>query len=374
MHVGIDFTSVIYGRGVSRYTQNLSRSLAQLPEIQLTLFGYSLRQKDVLETQAEKIPGVATQFLRLPTSAIEKLWQFGLKPVSGYIPNLDVFHSWDWVQPPDKNIPIVSTIHDLAILKFPKTAHPAILKAHERSWKMLKEHRSHIIAVSQTTKTDIVKLLGYPAYMVHVVHEAVPEEFLKAADSVTEEQELLIKEKLVLNRPYIFFVGTREPRKNLTRLIQAWQPLASEYDLLIAGESGWDESDLAAKQYKYQPRFLGRITDKALSVLYANAEVFAFPSLYEGFGLPILESFHHGTPVVTSNNSGMIEVAGNAAEFVNPESVESITLGLQKILNETTEEQKKRLQRMIIRQQMFNWETTARETVAVYKQAIQDFK
>lgn len=374
MHVGIDFTSVIYGRGVSRYTHNLARSLAQQSEIDLTLFGYSLRQKDVLEKQAKKIPSAKTKFLQLPTSAVEKLWQFGLKPVSSYIPNLDVFHSWDWLQPPDKNIPIVSTIHDLAMLKFPETAHPKILKAHENSWKKLKKHRSHIIAVSQATKNDIVSLLGYPAYMVHVVHEAVPEEFIRSADSVTEEQETLIKEKLVLNRPYIFFVGTREPRKNLLRLIEAWQPLASEYDLLIAGDSGWDNSDEAASKYKYQPRFLGRITDKALSVLYANAEVFAFPSLYEGFGLPILESFHHGTPVVTSNNSGMLEVAGNAAELVDPESAESITQGLQKILNETAEAQKKRLQRMIIRQQMFKWETTAKETIEVYKQAIREFE
>lgn len=374
MHVGIDFTSVIYGRGVSRYTHNLARSLAKQPEIDLTLFGYSLRQKDVLEQHAKKILSAKTKFLHLPTSAVEKLWQFGLKPVSSYISNLDVFHSWDWLQPPDKTIPVVSTIHDLAIIKFPKTAHPKILKAHETSWKKLKEHRSHIIAVSQATKNDIVKLLGYPAYMVHVVHEAVPEEFIHSADSVTEEQEAFIKQKLTLNRPYIFFVGTREPRKNLLRLIEAWQPLATEYDLLIAGDSGWDNSDSAAHTYKCQPRFLGRITDKALSVLYANAEVFAFPSLYEGFGLPILESFHHGTPVVTSNNSGMLEVAGNAAELIDPESVESISAGLEKILNETSEAQKKRLQRMIIRQQMFNWETTAKETIDVYKQAIRDFE
>ena len=380
MHVGIDFTSVIYGRGVSRYTQNLAQALAQNPEVQLSLFGYSLRQKDSLYKAASKVTQainnspVATKFLQLPTFAIEKLWQLGFKPVSKEIRNMDVFHSWDWMQPPDKNIPIVSTIHDLAILKFPETAHPKILAAHETSWKILKQNRSHIIAVSQATKTDVVKLLGYPAYMVHVVHEALPEEFIYAANSLTEEQEEKIKEKLVLNRPYIFFVGTREPRKNLKRLIEAWQPLAPQYDLIIAGDLGWDNSDSAATEFKYQPRFLGRITDKALSVLYANAEVFAFPSLYEGFGLPILESFHHGTPVVTSNCSGMAEVAGNAAELVDPESVESITQGLQKVLQENVAEQQKRLQRMIIRQQMFNWDKTARETIAVYKQAIQDFK
>jgi len=373
MNIGIDFTSVIYKRGVSRYTMNLARELANLPEVNLTLFGYSLRQKKQLQLQANKIPAARSKFIQLPTTAIEKLWHFGVKPVSSYIPNMDIFHSWDWIQPPDKNIPIVSTIHDLAMIKFPETAHPKILNAHERSWAKLRENNSHIITVSQSTKRDVVRLLGYPSYMVHVVHEAIPEEFLIAADSITQEDEDIIINNLTLNRPYIFFVGTREPRKNLLRLIQAWQELAGEYDLIIAGDQGWDQTDKDAEQFKHQPRFLGRVTDKELSVLYANAQVFAFPSLYEGFGLPILESFHHGTPVVTSDNSGMIEVAGNAAEFVNPESVESITKGLKKILNENSDEQKKRLQRMIIRQQMFNWKTTARETLSVYKQAIQDF-
>lgn len=373
MNLGIDFTSVMYARGVSRYTMNLAKALAKNNEIDLTLFGYSLRQKDELERLAAKIPNTKTKFLRLPPTAIEKLWDFGVKSVSSYLPNLDVFHSWDWMQPPDTNIPIVSTIHDLALLKFPKTAHPRILKAHEKSWKKLKEHKSHIIAVSQATKTDVVELLGYPSYMVHVVHEAIPGEFLTQAYSLTEEKELEISQKLVLNRPFVFFVGTREPRKNLLRLIEAWQPLAKEYDLLIAGDNGWDESDSDSIQFKYKPRFLGRVNDLELSVLYANASVFAYPSLYEGFGLPILESFHHGTPVVTSNNSGMIEVAGNAAELVDPESVESITKGLEKILGENTEEQKKRLQRMIIRQQMFSWDQAARKTIEVYKQAIKDF-
>lgn len=373
MKIGIDFTSVIYGRGVSRYTINLARELSLNNEVDLTLFGYSLRQKNQLISAAKKIPGAKTKFIGLPNTAVEKLWQYGLKPVTSYLPNIDIFHSWDWLQPPDKNIPIVSTIHDLAILKFPQTAHPKILKAHEESWKKLKENHSHIITVSQATKKDVVRLLGYPSYLVHVVHEAVPQEFIDTADAITEEEEQIIKNQLVLNRPYIFFVGTREPRKNLLRLIEAWQDLALEYDLIIAGSEGWDETE-SLEQFKYNPRFLGRVSDKQLSVLYENAEVFAFPSLYEGFGLPILESFHHGTPVVTSNNSGMVEVAGNAAELVDPESVDSIKEGIKKILNENSEEQKKRLQRMIIRLQMFTWKNTARETLAVYKQAIEDFK
>ncbi len=386
MKIGIDITPAIYHRGVSRYTVNLAKNLNKEMGVSLSVFASSLRQSSQLKATAKDIfsfsPEISTQaslnekckVLPYPQSLLEKMWQLGLNPVSNYLKNLDVFHSWDWIQPPDKNIPIVSTIHDLAILKFPETAHPQILRAHKRSWAKLKENKSHLIAVSRATKKDIMELLGYPAYMIHVVHEALPEEFRKVSDAITEEIAFNVKNRLGLNKPYILFVGTREPRKNLLRLIEAWQPLAEDFELLVAGNEGWDQVEEKAKQFKYEPRFMGRVDDQELSVLYSYASVFAYPSLYEGFGLPILESFYLGTPVLTSDNSGMIEVAGNAAELVDPESPADITRGLRKILNENKEEQQKRMQRMIIRQQMFDWKKVAQETVEVYKRAIEDFK
>lgn len=373
MHVGIDITSLIYHRGVSRYTSNLALALSREPDIQLSLFGYTLRQKNDLEHFADTITTENKKILSLPQTIVEQLWKFGLLSVKKQLPKIELFHSWDWIQPPDKTIPIVSTIHDLAILKFPETAHPQIVSAHQRSWDVLKKNKSHLIAVSRTTKKDIVELLGYPSYMVHVVHEALPQEFRITSGSVTQESEQHIVAQLKLDKPYILFVGTQEPRKNLARLIQAWQPFAKDIELLVVGETGWDHSQQVSKQLTFQPRFLGKVSDQTLSVLYANAELFAYPSLYEGFGLPILESFHHGTPVLTSNNSGMLEVAGNACELVDPHSVESITTGIATILNEPLGEQQKRLQRMIIRQQMFNWKKVATETVAVYNQALADF-
>ena len=112
------------------------------------------------------------------------------------------------------------------------------------------------------------------------------------------------------------------------------------------------------------------MSDQVLNVLYAEAEVFVYPSLDEGFGLPILEAFYHGTPTVTSNVSSLIEVAGNAAELINPEDVGDITRGIQSILNENPQEQQQRLQRMIIRTHMFSWHLVADQTMEVYKKAI----
>ena len=375
MNIGIDITAIIYGRGVSRYTSNLVRSLIEIDQ-NLCLFGSSLRQRKQLEEFTETLSryyrkNITTDFQLLPQRLQTFLWHTLKKNTfSAATKKVDVFHSWDWMQPPVQTIPLVSTIHDLAMIKFPESAHPAILHQHQQSWDILKEKKARIIAVSNATKKDIVSLLGYPSYLVDVVHEALPKEVSEVNEAITEEHAAALKNKLTLTKPYILFVGTREPRKNVLRLIEAWKPLSGDIDLMVAGAVGWDET--AAQQHSGL-RFLGRVSDEELSVLYAEAELFAYPSLYEGFGLPILEAFHHGTPVVTSNNSGMVEVAGNAAELVDPESTHSIRTGIEKVLNESSDEQKKRLQRMIIRQQMFSWNRVAKETVAVYKKAVNEF-
>lgn len=376
MIIGIDITAIIYNRGVSRYTSNLVRALIE-NEQEVHLFGSSLRQKHVLTQFAQTLEKyyrrvVHTDFQSWPPNVQTFLWHtLGRSTFSERTKRVSVFHSWDWLQPPDKDIPLVSTIHDLAILKFPDDAHPRIQAQHQKAWEILKARKARLIAVSATTKKDIINLLGYPGYLIDVVHEALPQEVREVGLSMTEDRAAQLKKNLQLTKPYLLFVGTREPRKNLLRLIEAWKPLGSEVELLVAGDVGWDDSESVQAEGL---RFLGRVSDEELSVLYAEAELFAYPSLYEGFGLPILEAFHHGTPVVTSNNSGMSEVAGNAAELVDPLDVEDITRGLKKVLNESKDEQKKRLQRMIIRQQMFSWKKVARETLAVYKKAIADYQ
>ncbi|MBP7876292.1 glycosyltransferase family 4 protein, partial [Candidatus Woesebacteria bacterium] len=276
----------------------------------------------------------------------------------------------DWIQPPDKDLPLVSTIHDLAMLKFPETAHPKLLSMHKQSWKILKQRTSQIIAVSRATKRDIIELLDIPAERIHVIHEALPNEVVQIGESLDEEKVIQIIGKLGLTRPYLLAVGTREPRKNLERLIEAWEPLSETYDLVIAGEQGWDATSKGKKISDMQHlRLLGRVDDTQLAALYTNAAVFCYPSLYEGFGLPILEAFYFDVPVVTSNLSSMPEIAGNAAELVDPLSVESIREGIMTILNESEEQRHIRRQRMVIRQHMFSWRNAAEQTAHVYQLA-----
>ena len=375
MKIGLDFTPVLYGRGVSRYTMNLARALIDNPKAELFLYGSSLRRKTELSQKARALglPTTKTAFQKLPPTLLSKIWRFNLNPISKQLPEIEVFHSWDWLQPPDKKLPLVSTIHDLSMLKYPDTAHPDLFKAHQKSWQILKDREAEIIAVSQATKKDIINLLGIPSFKIHVIPEALPREIQLINETLSEEQAEQIKQQLKLNRPYLLFVGTREPRKNLIRLIEAWQPLAEDVDLIIAGAKGWDET--SQENYASLPnlRFLGQVSDQQLNVLYAEAEALVFPSLDEGFGLPILEAFYHGTPVITAHASALVEVAGNAAELVDPTQVEDIRRGIELILNEDSQAQRQRLQRMIIRSHMFSWHQVAEQTISVYSQAIKHY-
>ena len=381
MRVGIDVTAAIYDRGVSRYTTNLVRALARKPGVELRLYGASWRQKQRLTHFVSQVIKIdpdrhAGRVQALPPKIQEILWntvrQNHIKKV---FPDLEVFHSWDWIQPPDQNLPIVSTVHDLAILKFPATAHPKILSMHQRSWEELRKKRAQLIAVSQATKKDIVSLLHFDPKDVHVVYEALPLESVASGQGITEEKHEAVKAKLKLDRPYILCVGTREPRKNLRNAIEAWWPLRKEVELVIAGEAGWDNTAKLAEVLRSpQLRFLGKVSDQELAVLYAESELLLYPSLYEGFGLPILEAFYFGTPVVTSNISAMPEVAGNAAELVDPASVESIRQGIKNILHEENDAQRIRLQKMVLRLQLFSWQRVADETAKVYRRAAEAYE
>ena len=377
MQIGLDVSSLTYRRGVSRYTSNLLTALARLSDVNLVLYGYSGRGYQLLERELKRILINTTPdkydlvLKRRPPKLQALLWQTGLRSLKKDLPQIEVFHSWDYLQPPDKSIPLVSTIHDLSLLKYPKLANPKLLAAHQRSWAILKQRRAQIIAVSQATKQDILDLLKIPERLITVIPEALPSESQATQQRISDNQELRakLKNKLRLDQPYILFVGSREPRKNLERLIKAWQPIAADYQLLVAGEEAGDSSQHLAGP---APRFLGKVSDLELATLYYYAKLLAYPSLDEGFGLPILEAFSFGLPVLSSDLPVIKEVTGNAAYLVNPQNIKAINQGLNDLLKEDKAAREQRQQRMTIRLQLFNWTKTARLTYQVYHQAIKD--
>lgn len=369
LNVTIDISPIVYGRGVSLYTKNLVRALTANSQISLNLFGISLRQKTKLQKFAQSLPSwknkkTRADFFSIPPKAMPLLWyQLNFPPISWMIGGqVDVFHAWEELIPPVSKTPVVATIHDLAILKFPETANPSTLSKHRAGWERLKKTQSHVIAVSRATKNDLLELLDFNPNRVHVVYEALP---MEHDLDISQTEAIKILEQKNLERPFMLFVGVLEPRKNVPRIIQAWEKFATDYDLVIVGRQEWGV-DLPLHPNLHH---FARVSAKELASLYNQATIFLYPSLYEGFGLPILEAFSAHTPVVTSNNSAMSEIAGNAAMQVDPQDVESIQQGIDKLLNESKEKRRERTNAMKLRLQLFDWDTTAEKTIKVYQKA-----
>lgn len=357
MKIGIDVTPMMYGRGVSLYTSNLLRSLAQtLDGDEIVAFGSSFRSMNRLKTQIPE--NVQASLKRYPPSLLNFAFNHLSIPIETFTGPVDVFHAWDWYIPPTKKARVVATVHDLALFKFPETAHEKIKSQHEKALITLLDLEAHVIAVSQTTKNDLIDLFDYPEEKIHVVYEALPEESMYEPEKFEITQTL---QKFSIQKPYFLCVGVNEPRKNFRSIVHAWKQYRNDYALVIAGAKGWQDLDADDGLIT-----TGHVSSHELSCLYQSANALLYPSLYEGFGLPILEAFFHRTPVVTSNTSSMPEVAGHAAVLVDPLSEVSIVEGIRQALDMTAhlvELGTKQLKK-------FSWSITARQTYEVYSRAM----
>ncbi len=362
LHVTIDISSLQYGRGVSRYTSNLVTALAARPDVELTLFGRSLRQAGVLRSWVREFGSrVHSRILPVPPQIFDKAWlTLGVPKITWLAPKTQVYHAWEWQLAPVSSTPQVVTIHDLAHMLYPETAHPNVVAQFDRLIKTLEQQPWPIIAVSEATKKDILHLTSISPERITVVHEALPQES-KVVPSAEEEVATL--KKFGLKKPFILIVGTTEPRKNIPRLIEAWKPLKGEFDLVIAGAAGWDEFATVPGMH-----LLGYVAPAELAALYRSAHCLAYASLYEGFGLPILEAFFHGCPVVTSRVSSMPEVAGDVAILVDPYSEKDIRRAFEAV-PESPKERERLKKKMTEQLAHFSWDRAAEETLKVYRKA-----
>lgn len=366
--IGFDMTPMLYGRGVSRYTSNIIRALHK-NGANIRLFGSSFRANRALKTMARDLAkdlGMMHKpsILAFPPSFLARMWYgVGRLHIESLMPKVEVFHAWEELVPPAYTTPIVATIHDLAIFRFKELAHPQTLERHTQAYKRLKEYGSHVIAVSEQTKRDLIEVLDFDEDKIHVIPEAIPVEHIVKKEGILPRHDLA--EFYGVKKPYFLWVGTQEPRKNLKRVVEAWQKFSGDYDLVIVGSAG-------SKEISPSPgiKFPGYLTNAQLASFYAHAELLLFPSLYEGFGLPILEAFYYGCPVVTGNNSGMSDTAGEAGILVDPYSVPSITTGIKRALKLKTQPDLQK--KMKAQLKKFNWEMAAEKTLEVYRLAIQD--
>ena len=365
MKIGIDISQIVYGTGVSFYTRSLVKGLAKIDKNnEYILFGSSLRLKSSLQEFASEVNEINKNFssriISLPPALVEPLLnKFRVLSIETFTGSLDVFHSSDWIQPSTRSAK-VTTIHDFGFWRYPDVAHPKIAAVMKRRLDLVKEECGLVIAVSEATKKDTIDFLGIPASKVRVVYEAAPEEFKKASKKEVKE----VKRRFEIGGNYFLSVATLEPRKNLKRIVEAFSKLQtpnSKLCLVIVGKSGWEKNLPVSKNVI----LTGYVSDWELSALYSDALCLVYPSLYEGFGQPILEAMACGCPVVTSNISSMPEVAGKAAVLVEPLSVESIAAGIKKAVKNRDELIEKGFEQV----KKFSWEKCARETLGVYEEA-----
>ncbi len=267
----------------------------------------------------------------------------------------------------------VVTIHDVGFQKF--------LEQYQRLWWRLYGGRisnfaareaTHVIAVSEATKGDLIEKLGVSPDKITVIYEGVDHNKFKVQSSKFKIDET--RRKYGIDGNYLLFVGTVQPRKNLVRLIKSFsmlRPRFPELDLVIAGKKGWlaDEIYAAPKDFGVEKRvkFLGYVSTDEVVTLLNGAKALVFPSLYEGFGLPVLEAMACGCPVVTSNISSLPEVVGEAGILVDPHSVEDVARGINQALEFSEEARQTAIERGIRQAKKFNWQKAARETIEVFE-------
>jgi glycosyltransferase involved in cell wall biosynthesis len=283
-----------------------------------------------------------------------------------------------WI-PRGLSCPYVLTVHDLLDHMYgSRNASDMRRSLHFYLTRRVLRKAARVIAVSQFTKNEIVKLLSIPDNRIEVVYNAIDERFLRG--HATEADRDLIAHRYLVNYPFILYAGAIRPHKNVVRIIEAFSALKSELQkenqypdlkLIIIGDDLSSHPRLRRTVVRgcvqNDVRFLGFVPIEVLRIFYDVAKVFVFPSLYEGFGLPPLEAMAHGTPVVTSNTSSLPEVGGNAALLVNPENVFEIRRGLQRVLlDPVLREQMK--QRGYEQAQRFSWTASVSRILEIYRE------
>lgn len=329
----MDISQIAHRGGVAVYTNNLSQELSKISDLEMVYFYSSLRKSYHGHLKNVKK-------YRLPPTLFEMLFnRWRNVSIEKFLGPLDIFHSSDWTQPPS-SAKKVTTYHDVVALKYPQWSTPKIVAVHKRRLALVEKEIDMVIAVSNSTKKDLLEISSIPPEKIKVIYEGPTANF-----KVRSKKEIeIFKKRYNLPEKFVLAIGGIGERRNLERIKQA----AKDYNLVIAGQNiPWLELN-------------------ELELLYNCASVLVYASLYEGFGIPILDAFLCGLPVITSNVSSMPEVGGDAPEYVNPQSVTDIENKLKAVTGDK-EKREIMIKKGFEQAKKFSWEKCALETAKIYK-------
>lgn len=344
LHIVVDFTAAFHqGAGIGRYTRSLIQAALARDTVDRFTLLHAHAGSEARRRMEEALPPHA-RLTSVPLSPrwftlLFHRWQLPL-PLAALVGPWDLYHSPDFVLPRLRGGKTLVTVHDLSFLRFPQFADPDLRRFLTNAVRRSVRQADGILADSLATRDDLVDLLGVPRERIRVVHAACDAHFRRVEDRQTLEE---VRSRLGLPPRYILSVGTLEPRKNFDGLVRAYAALLrmrpeTREDLVLAGRRGWmyegiyravEEPGLGKRVH-----ILTDVSDDDLPAVLSMATLFAFPSWYEGFGLPPLEAMACGVPVVASDRGSLGEVLGNAACTVAPEDPEDIARALAALLDD----------------------------------------
>jgi glycosyltransferase involved in cell wall biosynthesis len=373
MAIYVDVSAAVNGRaGLGRYAESLAYALTVLRPARIALFYNSAGPIRHPLGGLESVPYRRVRAGYKPWRLA--VWLGGLAGLGfdRLLPDAELYHATEHLLLPLRHVPTVLTVHDLIFRLFPEHHKRLNFWYLNAAMPLYCRRATAIIAVSDATRRDLVGLHGVPEARVTVVHEAAAAHFAPPLP----EQVARVRACYGLPERYLLRVGTLEPRKNLERLLDALARLRhSDPDvrLVIVGSKGWLYEGffrrLEALELKGAVQVMGHVPDADLPAIYGGAMMLVEPSLYEGFGLPLLEAMACGTPVVCSNTSSLPEVGGSAARYFDPNDSEAMAAGVLTVWSDRELRDAMR-QAGLARAAQFSWERAARETLAVYDRAL----
>lgn len=350
--------------GVGYYTYHLVKSLLKIDHknfYQIVLF-------DFLGKNGLRPFGVGKNFrysfIKItPGRIYEKIFKKGLKiPIDWLGGKADVHVFPNFIAMPVTSGKVVSFVYDLSFARYPQFAEPKNQRYMTDFLPESIKKSDHIITISQFSKKEIVEYYQADPGKITIIYPSVDEKFYRRNEGEVQK----VREKYQLTRDYILYLGTLEPRKNLVKLLESYLNLPDElknsFEMVWGGGLGWQYQETLTRlneaPEKYRPRKLGYIDEEDLPSLYSGAALVVFPSIYEGFGMPVAEAMACGSVVLTSNTTSIPEVAGDAAIMVDPNSVSEITGGLKRGL--TDQDLRKSLSKLGPQQAAkFSWDREA---------------
>ncbi len=374
MAIAIDYTPACHqSAGIGRYVRELVAALSRVDtETSYRLFVAGAKASQLLVPPG---PNFTWRSTFIPPIWLARLWhRAGVPyPINRWVGQIELFHATDFVLPPvTHKTRTILTVHDLSFVLAPETASPQLKQYLDRVVPQSIARADHILADSQSTRNDIIALYGTSPDKITVLLSGVDRRFRRIEDA--QEQARVRLRYGLREWPFLFTVGTVQPRKNYGRLCEAFADLADRFadlHLVIAGGKGWLDSPIYETVERLGLRdrvhFIGFARDDDLPALYSMALAVPFVSLYEGFGLPVLEAMACGTPVIASDVSSIPEVAGDAALLVDPLDSQDIAQALTTALEDTAL-RSTLIARGYRQASSFTWERSAESLMHLYQQ------